>query len=271
MGNYCTSFFQNAPNEVTITSLSLGGSFSFHLRPSGKDTDLTILYLHGGGYLLGLKDYSEQIYLHLCSELALLCHAQVYVIDYRLAPENHSSVILDDAYQAYLDLLNQGVDPNTIIIMGDSAGGGLTLALTMKLRNEHIPLPRANIVLSPWTNLAVNGKSMNERKDLDPMLNPFQVSQAASLVLSNQAPEECTLSPLYGNFQDFPAMMIVTGGQEILYSDSIDMAAKAREAGVKVHLDIHDEMFHVYPLFSSFIKEGFDAIHRIASFIKQLT
>lgn len=267
--NDCTSFMQSPPNNVTITTQSLGGVFSFHLKPIAIESNSTILYLHGGGYLLGLKDYSEQIYLHLCQELATLCHAEVFLIDYRIAPEHPASAILDDAYNAYLSLLGLGISPDKIVIMGDSAGGGLTIALTMKLRNEHIPLPKAVVVLSPWTNLAVNGNSIHSRKDNDPMLSSFQVSQAAKMVLGDQKAKDCELSPLYGDYQGFPAMMIVTGGREILLNDSLDMAAKARQAGVNVSLDIHEEMFHVYPLFSSFIKEGLDALQRIASFIKQ--
>jgi monoterpene epsilon-lactone hydrolase len=269
--NHFASFFQSPLNSVTTTNVSLGDVFSYHIKPAHIENNLTILYLHGGGYVLGLKDYSEKIYLHLCQELATLCHAQVYIVDYRVAPEHPSSVILGDAYKAYMALLGQGIDSEKIIIMGDSAGGGLTVALTMKLRNEHLPLPKATIMLSPWTNLAVNGISIHARKEKDPMLTPFQVSQAAKMVLGNEKAEDCALSPLYGNYQGFPPMMIITGGREILYSDSIDMAVKAKQAGVKVHLDIQEQMFHVYPLFSNFIKEGLDAIERIAFFIKQLS
>lgn len=265
--NYSINLFQSPRKEVKIEQDQLGDIFCFRFEPPHK-TEKTILYLHGGGYLLGLKDYCDYLYFYICAELAAQCEAQVFAIEYRLAPEYSQNAILNDAYQAYLGLIEKGIEANNIFIMGDSAGGGLTLALLMKIKQQQQPLPCGAVTLSPWTNLAGDGASMLTRAFCDPILTPFMLKQAASLVLGNDSPQHSALSPLHNDFEGLPPLMIVAGGREILLNDSIDVANKALKAGVKVILDINEKMFHIYPVFGGIFNEGKEAITRIVSFIK---
>ncbi len=255
--------------ELKITNQKLGDIHCLHLQPADKPKAV-ILYLHGGGYILDLKNHTKSQYLYFTAEIAANCQSQVWIIDYRIAPEHPYPAAIEDAYSSYLSLLNRGISAKDIMLMGDSAGGGLTLALLMKLRDDGKPSPRAAVTLSPWTDLALTGTSINSKADVDPMLTPFLLTETAAFVVPSQSAKEPYISPFYGNFEGLPPLMIVVGGRETLYDDSIRIAEKAKLAGVNVTLDINDEMFHVYPTFGGIFKEGKEAIKRIVAFY-QLT
>jgi len=253
--------------DVKITEEILGGVSCLHAF-SPIPSKRTILYLHGGGYILGLQHQSSA-YRYFISELAVVCQNDVWAIDYRLAPENPYPAALEDAYAAYLELLEKGFAANDIFIIGDSAGGGLTLALLMKIRDEGKQLPKAAIPLSPWTDLSGTGESLKTRADIDPMLTPYGLVDMASLVVHKDKIKEPYISPFYGNFEGLPPLMIFVGGREILFDDSLRVAEKAKRAGVDVTLDIQEEMIHVYPVFGGIFKEGKEAIDRMAEFVKK--
>jgi len=246
---------------------NLGGIRSLRVQ-STTDPKRVILHLHGGAYFFGL-DHLSTIIQYFSSELAQQCDAQVWSIDYRLAPEHPYPAAINDVYSTYLALLNKGIDPQDIFVVGESAGGGLTLALLMKLRDEGKPLPKAAVVISPWTDLARTGESRVQREKIDPMLSSEGEAESVALIVNKEHEKDPYISPLYGNFEGLPPLMVVVGGREVLFDDSARVAEKAKQAGVQVVLDINEEMFHTYPVFGGVIKEGKEAIDRIAAFIKR--
>jgi len=265
--NKLTRLFQPIRSDITIVESSLGELSCFYLSFSKKTTQ-NILYLHGGGYILGLKGSTDKIYQSFCAELAAVSQANVWLVEYDVAPESALKQIIKKTYSAYLALLDKGVKASDTTLMGDSAGGGLALLLLMKLRDDNVVLPKGAILLSPWTDLAVNSDSMITRASKDPILTPFKIAQAATLVRGTCHATDPKISPLYGHFKGLPPLMFILGEHEILYDDAFDAAEKARQAGVLVNFDVQDGLFHVYPLFYGFIKEAKEAILRMASFIK---
>jgi acetyl esterase/lipase len=235
---------------------------------SPQKTNRVILYFHGGGYFFSLKNLSN-LFKYFLPEVANACDAQVWAPDYRVAPENPFPASLDDAYEAYQELLNRGIKPEDIFVMGDSAGGGLSLALLLKLKNEGQQLPRGAIVLSPWSDLSLTGDSIKSRADKEIMFYSPRVPAAVGMVVGQDQVLNPYISPVYGDYKGFPPLMIVVGGREIFYDDSTRIGEKAKKAGVKVTLDIQEEMVHTYPVFGGIYKEGKEALDRIAKFINE--
>ncbi len=257
------------PSQKNITWIddTLGGIRC--LRTESKmETDRVILHLHGGAYFMAIDDM-PMILPYFTGDLAQMCEAQVWSVDYRVAPEHPFPAALNDAYKAYVTLLSRGVDPQNLYILGESAGGGLTLALLMRLRDEGMPLPKAAIAISPWSDLSRTGESRWAREDIDPMLSSKGEAEAVSLIVNPEHVKDPYISPFYGVFKGLPPLMILVGGREVLYDDSARIAEKAKLAGVDVIFDVNEKMFHVYPVFSGFLKESKDAIGRIAAFVKQ--
>lgn len=252
--------------DVEFGEIVFADMKAYYAKPLEKPKRV-ILYLHGGGYVFGLEEFSTA-YKAMTQNLAYLCKAEVYAVDYSLAPEHPFPAAIEDADRAYKQLLRNGVKPSDIFISGDSAGGGLTIALLMKLRDEGTPLPRAAIPLSPWTDMAHTGESITLREESDPMISGASLKRFSELIVKDKSVKDPYISPLYGNFRGLPPMLIMVGGREVLYDDSIRVAEKARQAGVDVTLDIIEHMIHVYPTMSDIFKEGRQALDRIAEFIE---
>lgn len=232
---------------------------------NGDSSDATTLYyLHGGGYSIG----SLNTHATITSQIARAAKARAFAIDYRLAPENPFPAALDDALAGYRWLLAQGIDPKSIVIGGDSAGGGLTAALLLALRDAADPLPAGAVLLSPWTDLAGTGESQKTRADLDPMIPAFEgVSPMAEWYIGSASATDPLISPLYGDFHGLPPILIHVGDHEVLLSDSTRYAEKAKAAGVDVTLKVWDEMIHVFQFFP-FLPEGQQAIAEIGEWVR---
>ncbi len=251
---------------VRQETLMLDGVKTFKATPE-KPNDKAIIYIHGGAFFLGLM-YIQKIF---ASYVAKATEATVFSIDYRLAPEHPFPAALDDCFAVYKDLLKQGFDPKKIIVMGDSAGGNMTLTLLLKLKLEKLPLPGAAIPLSPATDMNYSGESITTRADVDPVLGFDDPEILKYMLLRGHSSDDPLASPLKGDLKGLPPLMIMVGGLEILYSDSINFAEKAKAAGVDVTLDIEEDMFHVYPTFYGFLDEAKVALGKIALFIKMKT
>jgi len=223
-----------------------------------------VLYLHGGGYRVG----SPVTYRHFTWRMADAACACVLIIDYRLAPEHPFPAALDDALAAYRWLLRQ--DPKKIVVMGDSAGGGLALALLMKLRDEGLPLPAAAVALSPWTDLALTGASLAQNAAADPMLNAGDLPQAAADYLAGADPRDPYVSPLYGDPAGLPPVLIQVGGDEILRDDAVRMANKLRAANPRTELQVWPMMPHVWQAYAPVMPEARAAIAEIAGFVRRI-
>lgn len=266
LGSQILRRMQSPPNNVTITKEALGGIPCLHAIPS-TSPKRTIFYLHGGSFIVRLESTSHET---IIGHLAEACEAEVWALDYRIAPEDAMPAALDDTYYSFLSLLDTGVDPEKVFVIGDSAGGYLTLALMLELRDTGQPFPKAAVALSPVTGADTRSGSYLNNQDKDPFLTLTQIDYIGPIVFGTSCcnyPE----APLHRELNDLPPMLIMVGGNEILYDDSVLFAEKAKAAGVDVTLDINDGMFHAYPIFIDIIpqaKEGFD---KIVSYVKEHT
>jgi len=222
-----------------------------------------VLYCHGGGYVAG----SPRVYRGLAARLAALTDCDVAVIDYRLAPEHVYPAAPDDAIAAYRDLLSRGVDASSIVIAGDSAGGNLALVTLLRARDQALPLPRAGVLLSPWTDLTGSGTSMQTNARLDPMLPAQRIDEAARMYAPDADLASPDVSPLFANFAGLPPLSIHVGTTEILLDDSQRLAERARAHGVRVELKTWHRMPHVFPMFADFLPEGRQALDEIGEFV----
>jgi acetyl esterase/lipase len=223
----------------------------------------TILYLHGGGYYF----CSPRSHRAITFGLATRSNASVFSLDYRLAPEQRFPAALDDSVAAYRRLLGDGVPAQSIAIAGDSAGGGLALATLLALRDAGDPLPAAAVLFSPWTDLTCSGESMRTNDGRDPMYHASVFPQVAAQYLGSADARNPYASPVFGEFEGLPPLLIQVGDTELLLDDSTRIAAKARAAGVHVELDIWRNVPHIFQIWAPFMPEARDALARAAAFI----
>ncbi|MBX3489124.1 alpha/beta hydrolase [Parvibaculum sp.] len=237
--------FGGVPRGVRVERAAVAGIPAEWIHPQVADNGNTLLYLHGGGYSICGPDTHRG----LVARLASAAKMRALLLDYRLASEHPFPAAVEDAYAAYKSLLAEGTDPSRLTVAGDSAGGGLTLALLMKLRDAHEPLPAGAALLSPWTDLAMSGWSHITHGKLDPMLSVDAALTAARHYLQGASPAEPLASPLYGNFERLPPLLIHVGANEILLDDSRRVAEKAQAAGVEVTLRVWPGVPHVFQAF----------------------
>jgi acetyl esterase/lipase len=246
---------------------TLNGVSGEWLFPETGDGGRTLLYLHGGGYVLG----SPLSHRDMVGAIADAAHAKVFLADYRLAPEHPFPAAVDDAVAAYEGLLETGVDPARLCIAGDSAGGGLTVATLLALRDRKLPLPAAGICISPWADLTCSSGSMTSMAEADPMLRPDALRWMAGLYLNGQDPQSPLASPVYADLRDLPPLLIQVGTEEALYDDAITLSRVARDAGVDATLEVWEGMMHVWHLMARLIPEGRQAIQVIGAFVTAKT
>ncbi len=207
------------PRKTITVSVDAGGVAADRIAVPESRPDRHVLYLHGGAYRAG----APSNYRHFTWRIAALARATVLAIDYRLAPEHPFPAALDDSIAAYRWLLARGGRSRNILIMGDSAGGGLTLAMVLKARDDGLPLPAACIAISPWTDLALTGASLRLNARRDPMINADHLPVVAAEYLGGADPHNPYASPLFGNLAAFPPTLIHVGGDEILRDDAVLM------------------------------------------------
>jgi acetyl esterase/lipase len=224
----------------------------------------TILHLHGGGYVLGGPDTHRSFASHLSAATA----SRVVNVDYRLAPEHCFPAALDDAVAAYRWLLGTGVDPATVALTGDSAGGGLAIATLAALRAAGDALPAASVVISPWVDLTCSGESLTSRDAVDPMIGPSNLRTMAAAYVGTGDPAHPSVSPLFGDLAGLPPLLVLVGGREVLFDDAVRLVDAAKAAGVEADLDVWPEMFHVWPVLAAVIPEGREALAQVADFLR---
>lgn len=251
---------------VRFEQANLDGIPASWCIPSEVAQSRVLLYLHGGGYVVG----SPKAYGPLASELAWRLKARVLVPDYRLAPENPYPAALEDAVRSYRWLLDQHVSARSIVVAGDSCGGGLTVATLAAIRDAGLPLPLGAAIISPWTDLEVASESFTSKAAEDPILNADGLRGMAGAYLGATSPRTPGASPVYANLDGLPPLLIQVGSAEILLDDSTRLAARAGAAGVKVRLDIWPEMFHVWHTYAPVLDEGAEALDDAAAFLDSL-
>ena len=249
------------PKGVARTAETVGGVTGEWLRPASGAAAGTLLYLHGGGYFA----CSPQTHRPITGGFAKR-GLDVFAPDYRLAPEHPFPAAIEDAVAAYRGLLASGIPARQILIAGDSAGGGLTLATLLSLREAGDPLPAAAVLFSPWTDLAGTGDTLRTNGRRDAMFTGIGMEKAAEPYLAGADPRNPLASPLYAELAGLPPMLIHAGSYEILLDDSRRLADRAREAGVDVSLQTWPVVPHVWQLFS--MPESGQSMDAAAAFLK---
>jgi len=256
-----------APPGTRLEPVRAGGVPAEWIAAPGADDSRTVLYLHGGGYVIG------SIVTHRClvAGIAAASGCRALALDYRLAPEHAFPAAVDDATAAYRWLLEQGTVPSRVVIAGDSAGGGLTIATLLALRDAGTPLPAAGVCLSPWVDLEGTGDSLRTRADQDPMVRADGLHSMARMYLAGADPRAPLASPVHADLRGLPPLLIQVGDAETLLDDSTRLAARAKAAGVDVELEVWPEMVHVFQAFAPMLPEGRDAIARIGAYVRART
>lgn len=255
------------PDGCTADVLHAGDVPARRYRPANAESGRVLLYLHGGGYHTG----SSLSHGHLAARLAEAAGMLALALDYRLAPEHPFPAGLDDALAAYRWLLASGFQPKRIAIAGDSAGGGLALALWLALKRDGLPPPAALLLLSPWTDLSQSGPSYAEVGGRDPILTKDGLDALVPSYAGEAAIDDPLISPIRGDFTGAPPMMVLCGGEEILVSDSVRLAEVAGLAGVETRLEVWPEMIHVWPIFHQILGAGRRAIAESGAWLKART
>jgi epsilon-lactone hydrolase len=223
-----------------------------------------ILYLHGGGYVA----MSARTHRSITSRLAAWSNASVFALNYRLAPEHRFPAALDDALAAYRTLLATGTPASAIALAGDSAGGGLALALLVAARDAGEPLPAAAVLFSPWTDLAATGNSIIDNNEIDPLFFGTWVAPTARHYLGDTPATHPLVSPLYADLAGLPPLLIQVGDSEVLLDDSRRVTEIARRAGVEATLQIFPLVPHGWQIFAPVLPEARASLHAAASFIR---
>ena len=232
------------PDDVARSEIELGGVPCVRLEPPEETGDV-LLYLHGGGYGGG----SARSHSELAARIARASGATAILPEYRLAPEHPFPAALDDAMAAYRALAEElSGKGGRLIAGGDSAGGGLVVAMCVALRDAGEPLPRALSLLSPWLDLTCTSPSWDERFEGDPVLD-HSLKAAAERYLAGADPRDPLCSPLFADLSGMPSIFVQVGTHEILYDDAVSFAEEAARAGVQVELEIGHDLIHVWPIF----------------------
>ncbi len=261
-----TTFFP-VPQDVKAEPVDAGGIPAEWIAAPGAHAERVIYYLHGGGYAIGSINTHRQMISHLSRSSG----ARALAIDYRLSPEHPFPAAVQDATTAYRWLLSTGVDPARIVIAGDSAGGGLTVATLVALRDAGDPLPAAAVCISPWVDMEGIGDSMTTKAEADPMITHEDILEGAQAYLNGAGSRTPLAAPLYADLKELPPLLIHVGTAEVLLDDSTRLAERARSADVDVTLEAWDDMIHVFQFFASMLPEAQQAIDRIGAFIRQHT
>lgn len=255
-------FGSPAVSQVNITPIQSPIKGDWYQPKSGAQ-DITILYLHGGGYV-----YYSKAHENLIALVALAAEARAFVPDYRLAPEHAYPAQLEDALAAYHWLLETGIAPERIAVIGDSAGGNLTLALLLALRKEHAPLPALAVGICPWTDLSNSGDSMTTNDPYD-LIDKRMADQWAKWFTRNANVNDPMISPIHADLRGLPPIYLQAGSAEILHDMIRAFADQAEKQGAQVKLDVWQNMPHDFQALGDLIPESKEALMRIGEFVRQ--
>ncbi|MCO4812306.1 MAG: alpha/beta hydrolase [Gammaproteobacteria bacterium] len=251
---------------VAVEQTQIAGVNVDWLRPKNAREDKVLLYLHGGAYVIG----SPRTHRQLVSHTARAAGVVAVLPDYRLAPEHPFPAAIDDAVAVYNGLLASGFKPEDIIISGDSAGGGLSVATLLQLRHAGLPMPAAAVLLSPFLDVTGSGESATTRADRDPWFDVADLHVVAAYYCPDESEWQNPLvSPVFANVAGLPPMLIQVGDDEILLSDSTRLAKKLEAEGVEVELEVWPHMWHVFQMFIRKMPESGAAVRKIAAYIQK--
>jgi monoterpene epsilon-lactone hydrolase len=223
-----------------------------------------LLYIHGGGFVC----CSAATHRPITGALSRYTANRVFAVDYRLAPEHRYPAALDDVMKAYEWLIRECVDPKSLAVIGDSAGGGLTLSLLLRARDEGLPLPACGVCLSPWVDLVGEGASLQTNNGRCAMFRPTNVPAFAGAYLGNRSPREPYASPVFGDLAALPSLLVQVGSTELLFSDAERIDEKVRATGGVCELQVFQDMFHGWHMLDGVVPEAGLALRDVARFVK---
>ncbi|WP_037627725.1 alpha/beta hydrolase [Streptomyces aureus] len=252
-----------APDDVVTRGTVLGGRPALELEPPTASGPGRLLYLHGGGYVIGSPD----THAGLVGELARRAGLRALSVDYRLAPEHPFPAAVDDGLAAYRELLATGTDPRDVVVAGDSAGGGLSIAMLLAAREAGLPQPAAVVLFSPWVDLTLAGASMRSKEDADPIFTEADIRAYADLYVGTGDRAHPLASPLFGDLAGLPPLFVQVGANEVLLDDSVRLAGRAGADDVEVTLEVLPGLPHVFQHHYGRLDEADAALDRAARFL----
>jgi acetyl esterase/lipase len=252
------------PSDVRVEPVEFGGVRAEWTSTPNADPQRALLFFHGGGYISGSLDSHR----HMIAQAGREAGARTLAVAYRLAPEHPYPAALDDAVAAYHYLLASGLQPASVAVSGESAGGGLVLAMLMHVRAAGVALPACVWCSSPWVDLTMSGATMETKAAVDPLISGPYLAELAAAYLHGMDPRAPLVSPLYGDLAGLPPLLIQCGSDETLLADAVRLAAVAGAAGVRVTLDIWPDMIHAFPLFYQEVDAGKRALAAVGVFIR---
>lgn len=252
-----------APQDVATRRTVLGGRPALELEPAERSDRGRLLYLHGGGYVIGSPD----THAGLVGELARRAGLRTTSLDYRLAPEHAFPAAVDDGLAAYRELLATGTDPRDLVMAGDSAGAGLSIATLLAAREAGLPQPAAVVAFSPWVDLTLSGNSMRSKQHADPIFTPAGLQAYADFYISGGDRSQPLASPLFADLTGLPPLLVQVGANELLLDDAVRLAGRAGADDIAVTLEIEPGLPHVFQHHYGRLDEADAALDRAARFL----
>ncbi|MHA2048143.1 MAG: alpha/beta hydrolase [Promethearchaeota archaeon] len=255
---------KDIPEEVKIEQFKVENIPAEWISIPGANEDTVFYNLFGGGYVTGTLESRRIIPYHLSRATNMECLS----IEYRLAPEYPFPAALEDSITTYKWLLSESFDPKNIIMGGSSAGGGLTVATLLKLKEFNLPLPAAGVLMSPWADLTGSGKSIYKNQKFEPLVAEGIMGMAKSYAREEPL-NNPLISPVFANLEGLPPLLIQAGGIEALLDDSISLAERAKSSGVEVKLEVYENMTHVFQNFGEKLSESRKSFENLNEFIQK--
>jgi len=263
---YLSDRFGAIPRDGVFEPVSLGIVKGEWVKTRNSSPNRLILYFHGGGYVSG----SPETHRALVAKLAHASEASAFALSYRLAPEYAFPAAVRDGIDAYRQLVGRGLPPQTIVLAGNGAGGGLAFSVLLAIRNAGLPMPAGCLAMSPWADLTLSGWSVMQNAKNDTALTWDLLFVSARHYLKGSNPADPYASPAFANFKDFPPIMVHAGAMEMLKDDASRIGARAADAGVPVSVEIYDGMQHVFQT-NSHVPEARVSLQRLGQFVKSRT
>jgi monoterpene epsilon-lactone hydrolase len=254
----------NLPPDIRVEPADANGVAAEWTMSPEADPSRVMLFLHGGGYVSG----SLLSHRAMVAEAGRQAKLRTFALAYRLAPENPFPAALEDAVTGFRFLVASGIDPSRIVVAGDSAGGGMTIAMMIMLREAGEALPGCACCISPWVDLEMTGISMSTKAATDPMIQKPYLEELTGQYLNGTDASNQLASPLYANLRGLPPLLIQCGSAETLLDDSLRLSAAAAEVDVRTTLEVYPDMIHVWPLFHQHVAAGQRALVSAGDFIR---
>ena len=254
------------PADLRVEAADANGVAAEWTTTPEAEPSRAVLFLHGGGYVSGSLDSHR----HMIGQAGREAQTRTLSLAYRLAPEHPFPAALEDVMAGYHFLLSQGFDPKRVAVAGESAGGGLAIAMLVSLRDRGVPLPACTWCSSPWVDLEAIGGSMTAKASVDPLIQKAYLMELAADYLKGGDPRMPLASPLYADLRGLPPMLIQVGSAETLLDDSVRLAGVAGAADVRVRLEVWPDMIHAWHLFYPQLADGRRALAQVGAFIRSM-